>query len=855
MNRFQGPTIARRMIIGFGALLVLLGALLGSIYVWHQDSVQAQRRFSTFSRPLTDAAYTLEHRILQVGIALRAYMLTPDTRRLTRFESSVAEARELMRELAAMPMNDGDRTLLSELSPVMEDYLAATTGIVERRRNGLVDIDAEAHVQAMRESLIALTEQFVVRQMANTDGAIAEMIAAQRRVQRGLITTGLLSLLCFVVLAWLITQSVRRPARELVEIATALKNGDWKPALALGESARSGELADNEMARIGHAFGIAAIALEQREQRLAADRQVARASATSLDRAEVASMALRAIVAYVRAEIGVLYWNEGGMLEPVATHGATARALPVGEGLPGQAALERRTVRMRDIPRDAPFSVRIGYDEAPPREVTALPIVFRQEVIGVLLVATLRTLDEDAVGFLEDACAQLGVGLHNVRAYERIEQLLDELSEQSRRIQAQNEELQAQNEELQAQSEEIRTQNEQLAEQAEQLRRHAELLTEADRRKTEFLGLLAHELRNPLAGISNSLFVLSRPDVDNSQAAAAQAIIERQTRQLNRLIDDLLDVTRVTRGKVTLKRETLDLVQLVRDCLEDHRATFERARIALAAELPEGPLLVDGDRARLCQIIGNLADNAAKFTDEGRRVTVRLRADCGVAQLDVIDEGIGIDPAAFDRLFRPFTQIGNGGPRVNGGLGLGLALVKALVELHRGTVEAHSDGPGRGARFTVRLPLIEMPADWQPSEPQGALQVEAPRCRILIIEDNVDVAMSLSVALSAEGHEVRAVHDAREGLEVARMFRPEVLLCDIGLPVMDGYEVARCIRADETLRNVFLVAITGYASEHDREKAAQAGFDHHLTKPPDFERLSALLAEAAVRRARASSAA
>ncbi len=879
MTGLNNFSIGQRMAAGFGALLILLGALLGSIYSWQQDAEHAQRNFTQHSRPLTDAAHTLEHGILRVGITLRGYLLNPEPARIDRFTQAVGSARTQLQQLGSMPKDADAENLFRELDPAVRRYLSATEDAVQLRRLGVIDAAAEGRLQIVRESLIAITQDFIDLQTANMGRAITVMGQAQQRVARGLLTTGALSILCFIVLAWLITQSIRKPAGELVRIATALKDGDWKPALALAEAPGNGrvnEVQNNEMARIGRAFGFAAVALEQREQRLAADHQVAGAAAASLDKSDVAAAALRAIVGHVRAEIGIVYWGtKAGTLTPVASYGAStaSRELPIGDGVPGQAALERRTVVLRDIPRDAPFSVKLGYDEAPPRDVVAVPIMFRNELVGVLVVASLRRLDEQAVEFLESAAAQLGVGLNNVRAYEEIQRLLNEVAEKSQQIQAQNEELQAQNEEIQAQSEEvqaqneelqaqgeeIRAQNEQLAEQAEHLHRHAALLAEADQRKTEFLGLLAHELRNPMAGISNSLFVLSRPGLDGQQAATAQAIIGRQTRQLNRLIDDLLDVTRVTRGKVKLKTETLDLVDVVRDCLDDHRATFDKAKLALTIDVPGEAIIVRGDRARICQIIGNLVDNAAKFTDEGRHVSVSLKADegRGLAELQVADEGIGIDKAAFSRLFQPFSQGDPNLTRTNGGLGLGLALVKALVEMHQGTVEAYSDGPGKGARFTVRLPLLrEATRKDVVKKTAGAesLRVAVAPCRILIIEDNVDVALSLSAALSMEGHDVRMAHTAQEGLELAHSFRPDLLLCDIGLPIMDGYEVARRFRADDELKSVFLVAVTGYASEKDREQAAQAGFDRHMPKPPDFQQLSELLAEITIRRARNSSA-
>ncbi len=873
MSRFNDLTIGQRLAIGFSALLLLLGALLGGIYAWEVDSTRAQNDFARRSLPLVEAAANVEDGILRVALALRAYMLEPSAERLERYAENASVVRLRLQSLQALTRNATDRALLSEIAPMVEYFLSVTDETAAGRRSGITGTGPENHAHALREALVDMVQDFIDLQRADMSDSLAAMDRAQARINSGLVTTGALTMLCFVLLAWLITRSIRQPARDLVRIASRLEAGDWKPALALAETAerRAGRAVGNEMTRVGQAFGAAAIALEQREQRLAAEHQVARAIGVSLDKSDVASAALRAIAAHVRAEVAVMYGYERQLdvLTPIAAHGVgTASDVAVGEGLPGRAARERRLVRLRDIPPETAFSVKLGYDEASPRDVVAVPITFRDDLIGVLLVASLRELPDASVDFLESACRRLGVGLNNVRSHEQIRRLLAEVEAQSQRIQAQNEalqaqneeiqaqseEVQAQNEELQAQGEEIRAQNEQLTEQTEQLRTHSALLAEADQRKTEFLGLLAHELRNPLAGISNSLFVLSRPDLDRERTRAAQAIIGRQTRQLTRLIDDLLDVTRVTRGKVTLKSERVDLRVVVRDCLDDYRAALDNARLSLSAALPDEAVMVRGDRARLCQIIGNLIDNAAKFTDAGKRVSVTLGIDAplDVARLEIADEGIGIDRAAFSRLFQPFSQGDPNLTRTNGGLGLGLALVKSLVEMHQGTVEAHSEGIGKGARFVVRLPLLAdiVACEDAPAPYPGPSDIGSPPCRVLIIEDNADVAESLCAALGAEGHEVRLARSAQEGLRLAYGFRPDVLLCDIGLPVVDGYEVARRFRADDALASVYLVAVTGYASDKDRDDAARAGFDRHLPKPPDLEELRTVLAEAAARRAR-----
>jgi signal transduction histidine kinase len=291
--------------------------------------------------------------------------------------------------------------------------------------------------------------------------------------------------------------------------------------------------------------------------------------------------------------------------------------------------------------------------------------------------------------------------------YEQIQSQNEELHAQNQEIQSQSEELQAQAEELQAQSEELHGQNEELVQQGNELRAHSETLIEVDERKNHFLGVLAHELRNPLAPISNSIFILKRVEPGSEQALRAQAVIERQTRHMIRLIDDLLDITRISQGKIRVQSEPLDLADAVRNCIEDQSSTLAQGGLQLALDLPASPVRIRGDYTRICQVFGNLLSNAIKFTNSGGTVAVSLRKDGtkNEAVLEVRDTGIGLDPALMPQLFRPFSQGANAYTHTNGGLGLGLALVKALAELHGGSVMANSAGADKGSQFVVRLPL------------------------------------------------------------------------------------------------------------------------------------------------------
>ncbi len=363
-------------------------------------------------------------------------------------------------------------------------------------------------------------------------------------------------------------------------------------------------------------------------------------------------------------------------------------------------------------------------------------------------------------------------------------------------------------------------------------------LLEADRRKNEFLAVLSHELRNPLAPITNSLRVLERAEPGSEVASRAGQVIARQVEQLSRLVGDLLDVTRITRNKISLNLEALDLNEVVQRAADDNRFLFEHAGLALEVRLWPQALRVRGDRTRLTQVVGNLLHNAAKFSMAGGRTRVVLSVAEGQARVCVEDDGVGMSATTMSSLFVPFAQAEQTLDRSSGGLGLGLSLVKSLLEMHGGAVHAHSAGLGHGSQFTVELPLHETAA------PVVVPMVALPstRRRVLIIEDNLDSAESLRAVLEMEQHEVAVAHNGPDGLAEARRFRPEVVLCDIGLPGMDGYDVARAFRADEQLRQAFLVALSGYAAPEDLARASAAGFHRHMAKPPHMETLSELLA-------------
>jgi two-component system CheB/CheR fusion protein len=376
---------------------------------------------------------------------------------------------------------------------------------------------------------------------------------------------------------------------------------------------------------------------------------------------------------------------------------------------------------------------------------------------------------------------------------------------------------------------------------AEQALRQSETeLRESDRRKSEFMAMLSHELRNPLAPIRNSLYVLERAAPGSEQASRANAVINRQVEHLTGLVDDLLDITRISRGKIRLERRRVELNDLVRRTVDDHRSLFEENGVRLDCKLGPEPLFVNADPTRLAQVVGNLLGNAAKFAGHGGLAQVSVATEPGTrrATILVADSGAGMTEETLARLFEPFMQGEATLDRSKGGLGLGLALARELVRLHGGEIRAHSDGAGRGAEFTVSLPQAEN--EESPGEPAAANRIATGR-RVLIIEDNVDAATSLREVLELDSHQVAVAHDGPAGLAMASTFHPEVVFCDIGLPGMSGYDVARAFRADEALKRTFLVALSGYALPEDLQHAAEAGFERHLAKPLGLQALQDLL--------------
>jgi signal transduction histidine kinase len=384
-------------------------------------------------------------------------------------------------------------------------------------------------------------------------------------------------------------------------------------------------------------------------------------------------------------------------------------------------------------------------------------------------------------------------------------------------------------------------QRQQLAEQRDALKVHSHALEEADRRKDEFLATLAHELRNPLAPLRHGLDILRKnPDSDN--AVRIRDMMDRQLVHLVRLIDDLLDVSRVSQGKIELRKERIEAADVLRLAVESSRPLIDAAGHDLTVDQPAEPVWLDADLSRLAQAVGNLLNNAAKYTPHGGRIGLSLRSDATDAIITVSDNGLGIPAAMQSTIFHLFTQVRDHADNAQGGLGIGLALVKQLVDMHGGSVNVESAGDGQGSIFTIRTPLAAGATPARSVE-QLAPAADHHALKILVVDDIVEVAQTVGWMVEEMGHDYRLVHDGRQALAAAREYRPDVILLDIGLPGMDGYAVCRQLRQDDLFKDTLIVAQTGWGQLRDKAQASQAGFDHHLVKPVTYDGLETFLAE------------
>jgi len=371
-------------------------------------------------------------------------------------------------------------------------------------------------------------------------------------------------------------------------------------------------------------------------------------------------------------------------------------------------------------------------------------------------------------------------------------------------------------------------------------------IQENDRRKNEFLAMLAHELRNPLAPIRNAVEILRHGEITSDNLHWVQDVIDRQVQQLVRLVDDLLDISRITRGKIKVRSEPIEVNEIVQRAIEMSRPLVESREQVLHANIARDEMIVGGDPIRLVQVIGNLLNNASKYTEKGGEIWVTTVSDGDRIKIRVRDSGVGIPANMLRAIFDLFMQVDHSLDRSQGGLGIGLTLVRSLVQMHGGEVEAFSPGANQGSEFVVTLPRLKVIAA-EPSSDRNFEQPEAPQnCRVLVVDDNIDSAQSLSMLLQLRGHSTSMAHNGLAALDSAEQFRPDLILLDIGLPGMDGYEVARRLRRHPDLRRTVIAALTGYGRAEDVKLSREAGFDHHLVKPVDVRRLDELFNSLAV---------
>lgn len=407
--------------------------------------------------------------------------------------------------------------------------------------------------------------------------------------------------------------------------------------------------------------------------------------------------------------------------------------------------------------------------------------------------------------------------------------------------------LYRQRQEVAQQRDELRAATEQNLKLLKESRLHAEALREADRRKDNFLAMLAHELRNPLAPVRNAVEILRLANTTDPSVTHARDVISRQVSHMARLVDDLLDVARIARNKIELRLDQCDLAEIVLQTAEDYRPTLATNGIDLVVDVPNQPVMMTGDATRLAQVFGNLLHNSGKFTPAGGTVTINIKLDesTNTAVVRVADTGIGLDPQVISQLFEPFTQADQSLDREKGGLGLGLALVRGLIELHHGTVAAESAGVGQGSSFMVQLPLASRNETTESREFMAISESTTTTKRILVIEDYKDAAKTMQMLLELLGHVVQIAFDGPSGLKACQTFHPDVIISDLGLPgEMNGYEVARAIRRDPDLAKTYLIALSGYGQQDDRQKTDEAGFNDHLVKPVELDNLQQAMSRA-----------
>jgi signal transduction histidine kinase/integral membrane sensor domain MASE1/CheY-like chemotaxis protein len=562
---------------------------------------------------------------------------------------------------------------------------------------------------------------------------------------------------------------------------------------------------------------LGAVTLERRrsDRQRAAVHATASVLAAPTPAGQVSNHVLRAICENLEWDVGALWgvdraagvmrclgvWSRPGLHAAEFLAVTRSTTFERGVGLPGRVWAAGQPAWIPDVVRDtnfprAPIASRVGLHAG-----FGFPIRIHDDVEGVIefFSRDIEEPDEPLLQVVGTMGVQLGQFLERRRAEESLQRSQRDLAE-----------------------------------------RVAEL-AESDRRKDEFLAMLAHELRNPLAPIAAAAEILGDVESTDSGVERAREILDRQVQHMVRLIDDLLDVSRISRRKIQLELADVDLVTVVEHALEVSQGSIEARNHVLELLLPDEPIVLHADLTRLAQALANLLNNAAKFTEPGGRIRLEAELNGGELSIRVRDNGIGIEPTLLPHVFDLFFQSATTPDRTHGGLGIGLTLVRTLIEMHGGRVSVASDGPGRGSEFSVRLPARLGERKTLPPDP-GMVPATARALRILLVEDNKDSAEAFAHLLRRRGHEIHVARDGEQGLADARALRPDVVLLDIGLPGLDGYEVARRLRESGDAKRTLLVAVSGYGQESDRRRAREAGFDHHLVKPVKLDELERILA-------------
>ncbi len=837
-------SIRRRIFVGFAFVLVLLAAEVAVALRGFARMRALRQEIAESIDPPSHAADDLERTVLYRALAVRSFSATGDRRFRDESARLLGHTHLLLERLRRFELEAESRAAVDALASAVQEHGAETSAflaLVERDAPAAELHGAERRLADAREALLARIRSFDEIQDRLQRVARIRTAELQRDVGRALVLAAVLVALALAVTAVLTTRAVMRPALTLVGAARALEGGDYAPALALVPAHTQ---AHGELQQLGLAFGRMAAALQRREERWGAEGRLGASLTTPLDPDATAASALREVVAFTGANIAAVYLVDGRRLRRVAGHAVegSAEMLP-RQGILAEALATGRTVALHGVPSDLPFTLSVGFGELRPRSVLAAPLCSRGEEIGVLLLGAVGELGPDAVVFAERAAGHVAIALQNAISHRRLAVLARELRDSNDRLQAQNDALQAQGEAIRGQAEELREQaqeiclrNEDLSAAKEALAAKASALEDADRRKDELLATLGHELRNPLAAVGMAAALLDR-EAPDAKVAARSGVISRQLHQLRRLVDDLLDLSRIGQGAIELTLERFDLASALGNAVEGVRAGADAKSQRLAVRA-DPRAVVEADRPRVEQVLSNLLQNAIRHTAPGGAISAIVTVEEAAAVIRVGSREMEVPEELLQRIFEPFIQ-GTHSEGGEAGVGLGLALARRIVETHGGEVEALASRGGGGAELVARLPLAP-----------GAVPVvgRAPRradadmrLRVLVVEDHPDVAATMADALELLGYSVRVARDADEGIRACLDSPPDVALLDIGLPGRSGYDLAREIRARLPHENIGLVAVTGYGQEEDRRRAREAGIDHHLLKPVELDELRSVI--------------